>query len=411
MKFILLHIPQIPGDKSARRPAGRNVDAYQEMLAQCESHVRLADKLGFYAYATAEHHFHTEGFEVMSAPLIYYSKLAALTENIKFIPMSLVPVATNPLRVAEEAAMFDNLYPGRMEIGLARGYQSRWMQTMAQDENVTSGMPGTESDARNREIFEEYVEVMKLAWSEDAFSYSGKHIQIPYPATGLQYPAAAVARELGSEGEIAEDGTVAKLGVVPKPITQPHPQLWVPFTLSPKSLVNAAQGGYNMLMQVSNPEIMLSFLTQYRDEANKAGRNRALGEGIAVLRDLVIGESEDHAFDLAVRGSASLAYNYFQHFGFMEAWRIPSDDPDRMPLMFDSPEELAQRMIDLKFILAGTLDTVIDKLEETRTAFGQGANIESVIWQMGVQGTTTEEEAMTQLRIVGEEILPRFADR
>ena len=82
--------------------------------------------------------------------MIVYTRLAAMTERIEFIPLSIVPVASNPIRIAEEVAMFDNLH-GRIEVGFGRGYQSRWLQTLAQDDCITDGVP--ESDTRNRGVF------------------------------------------------------------------------------------------------------------------------------------------------------------------------------------------------------------------------------------------------------------------
>ena len=61
MKLIMMNIPQIPGDKRALRPIGRDATAYQTLLREIEALVKRADELGFYGYGTAEHHLHTEG--------------------------------------------------------------------------------------------------------------------------------------------------------------------------------------------------------------------------------------------------------------------------------------------------------------------------------------------------------------
>ncbi|MCZ4519469.1 LLM class flavin-dependent oxidoreductase [Rhodococcus ruber] len=409
MKFVLSHIPQIPGDKEKLAPIGRNTEAYQKMLAEVQALVLRADELGFYGYGTAEHHFHTEGYEVNSQPMMLYTKLATLTRNIKFIPLSLVPVSTNPLYVAEQAAMFDQMFPGRIEVALARGYQARWMQTMAQQENVTSGMPGSESDTRNREIYTEYVEVIKLAWTEDAFNYNGKHIQVPFPYEGIKnYGGAAIARRYGSPGEVNDDDTIAKIGVVPAPYSRPYPQLWLPFTLNPQTLVNAAAEGYNMLISNSDPSKFQDFLELFQKTAAGVGRDVELGENVCPVREVIVGDSYDEAFDIAVRGPGQVFYDYFQNFGFMENWRRPEDDPANFPLMFDSPEALAKRWVDTKFILCGTPSDVAEQVDDLRTGHGIGANVSHLAYQQAGQGSLPPEVTMRQLERVSQEVFAKF---
>src|SRR5262249_12951270 len=137
-------------------------------------------ELGYAALTTAEHHFHTEGGEVNSQPLLLFSDLAARTKRLMFIPLSLVLPTWDPIRLAEEVAMFDQLYPGRIDIAYARGYQQRGLPILAQRANV---MPliSAESDRINREIFNEYLQVVLSAWKEDAFDFNGKHYQVPFP--------------------------------------------------------------------------------------------------------------------------------------------------------------------------------------------------------------------------------------
>jgi alkanesulfonate monooxygenase SsuD/methylene tetrahydromethanopterin reductase-like flavin-dependent oxidoreductase (luciferase family) len=404
-----MHIPQIPGDKEKLAPIGRNTEAYQAMLAEVEQQVLRADALGFYGYGTAEHHFHTEGYEVNSQPMIMYAKWAAMTKNIKFMPLSLVPVSTNPLFVAEQVAVFDQLFPGRIEVALARGYQARWMQTMAQQENVTSGLPGTESDRRNREIYTEFVEVIKKAWTEDAFNYDGKHIQVPFPYEGIkEYPGAAIAEKYGSPGEIKGENTIAKIGVVPAPYTRPYPQLWLPFTLNPQTLLNAASEGYNMLISNSERKKFADFLTLFQQKATEAGRDVQLGQHVCPVREIIVGSSADEAFELAVKGPGQVFYDYFQNFGFMENWRIESDDPANFPLKFDSPEALAKRWIETDFIIAGDVDSVCEQIADLKSGYGIGANVSHIAYQQSGQGALPPEVSLRQLEIIGSQIVPKF---
>lgn len=410
MKFNLVTVPKLYAtdeERRAKRPIGRDVPTYTAMLNEVRDIVVKADALGFHSFSTVEHHFHTEGIEVMPSPMVLYSHLAAVTKQIAFIPLSIVLPTSNPLRIAEDVALFDQLYPGRIQVGVARGYQSRWMQTIAQEELIASGNPA--SDAKNREIFNEYLEVLLKAWTEDAFNYNGKHFQVPFPFTGIKnWPTADISREFGSEGEIDDEGTVVKIGVVPAPATKPHPDIWVPFSLSPQTMINAARSGYKMLLFPSDPVAVREFCQKYQEEAAKAGYERKLGEGIAAVRDIAIADSFDEAFELAVRGAGTDFFNYFQRFGYMENWRDETDDPNMKPLTFDTVEEATKRMVEKGWLLCGTPETVTEQIADLQTCYGAGGEMEIFSWNMYAQGNLTTQETLNQLTIFGEKVMPHF---
>ena len=64
-------------------------------------------------------------------------------------------------------------------------------------------MDGSEVDQRNREVYDENLEIIYKAWSNDLLQHDGKHYQIPYPYSGIEgWPNPDWTRELGSPGEI-----------------------------------------------------------------------------------------------------------------------------------------------------------------------------------------------------------------
>ena len=89
-----------PEERAALRPVSRNNEKYQEMLAGFEQIAVWADELGFDAFGSTEHHMQYEGGESITNNLLMYAKLAALTKQITFVPMSVVVTARDPLRVA-----------------------------------------------------------------------------------------------------------------------------------------------------------------------------------------------------------------------------------------------------------------------------------------------------------------------
>jgi len=96
-------------------------------------------------------------------------------------------------------------------------------------------------------------------------------------------------REFGSEDEVDADGTIRKIGVTPPPYTQPHPKIFVPFTLSPQTLIDAAKKGYTPIMYEGRAQEFNNYCKQYRDLAAEAGRDLQLGESVAAVRSICLG--------------------------------------------------------------------------------------------------------------------------
>lgn len=89
---------------------------YEEEIASAV----LADELGYDLVSMVEHHF--EDYAACPDNFVYLSHLAAKTTRIKLMTGAvIVPWNEQPLRVAEKAALLDNLSGGRLVLGLGRG--------------------------------------------------------------------------------------------------------------------------------------------------------------------------------------------------------------------------------------------------------------------------------------------------
>jgi alkanesulfonate monooxygenase SsuD/methylene tetrahydromethanopterin reductase-like flavin-dependent oxidoreductase (luciferase family) len=122
--------------------------------------VQLADQLGFDTVWLAEHHFSHYG--VAGSPLLMGAAIAERTERIKIGTAVLVLPFYNPLRLAEEIATLDVISQGRVVIGCGRGYQPV--------EFAGFGIDPEES----RDRYNEVVDILQLALSEENWSYEGK---------------------------------------------------------------------------------------------------------------------------------------------------------------------------------------------------------------------------------------------
>ena len=58
--------------------------------------------------------------------------LGMQTKNLRVGQCGLVLPCHNPLRIAEDVAMLDQMTRGRAFAGFARGYQPRWVNTLGQ---------------------------------------------------------------------------------------------------------------------------------------------------------------------------------------------------------------------------------------------------------------------------------------
>ena len=133
MKFtigpLLPALPATLEEREKLRPIAHRTERWQRMFKEIVELARICDDLGFDAFHFAEHHLCTEGLEVGSVPSLYLY-VAMNTKNIKVGPVGYVLPGWNPLRLAVEIGWLDQLTQGRTIVGMARGYQTRWLNQM-----------------------------------------------------------------------------------------------------------------------------------------------------------------------------------------------------------------------------------------------------------------------------------------
>jgi natural product biosynthesis luciferase-like monooxygenase protein len=120
-----------------------------------------AEALGFHSVWFAEHHFHHYGGHIPSVPVLG-AAVAQRTKNLRIGSGIVLLPLQDPVRVAEEYALFDCLSHGRLEFGIGRGFQRLEYDAFERDM------------ADSRVLFEEAHDVIIKAWTEEHFSYEGK---------------------------------------------------------------------------------------------------------------------------------------------------------------------------------------------------------------------------------------------
>jgi natural product biosynthesis luciferase-like monooxygenase protein len=178
--------------------AERHDEKYQLLLESA----RFADENGFVAVWTPERHFQQFG-GLYGSPSVTGAALAVLTKWISIRAGSIVLPLQNPLRVAEEWAMIDNLSGGRVAIAAASGWHV--------NDFVLS--PGT-YNSRYEDMYEKIDLIQKL--------WRGEKVGLPNGA-----------------------GVMTDVGILPAPIQQELP-IWLTGQ-SDDSFLNAGKLGFNVL--------------------------------------------------------------------------------------------------------------------------------------------------------------------
>jgi alkanesulfonate monooxygenase SsuD/methylene tetrahydromethanopterin reductase-like flavin-dependent oxidoreductase (luciferase family) len=409
VKFILGFLPTLPAtqeDRLRERPIGYRTERWQRMLDEVVELARLAEDVGFDIVTFTEHHLHTEGLEIGSVPsLSLYT--AMNTKHIKVGPIGYVLPGWNPLRLAVEIGWLDQITKGRSIVGMARGYQTRWLNSMAQKLHVQAAPSDqSEVDLLNRKVFEEVFQILKLAWKEEAFSFKGEFWEFPYPyEEGTPWKAAEWTSKYGAPGEVV-DGRVKKISVVPKPYQKPHPPLFQAFSISDATVAWCGREAINAVLLSPGAPQVRRLAQLYQKEAAAAGRKLELGQGIASAHSATIARDKSEAHKLAERGIGDCYYKQFGGvFGFWEAFRVPEDE-EKWPLgkaTLPPSEWTVDRLDRCGYLYAGTVSDVRRSMDElVEQANPEYFNVG------GDQGFLPLDEVKNQIRTFGEQIIPHY---
>lgn len=203
----------------------RSVEAtYEDRIEEA----KLAESLGFYGMWAAEHHF--SNYAIFPNPLLYTAALARETSTLKLGTMAVILPMHNPVRVAEEAAMVDQLSKGRLELGLARGY------TRFEYANLGSDFAASQS------LMDEGVEILQKLWNGDDVAHQGQHYQLD------------------------------ELTLVPRPYQQRQPALWYACG-SGSSIQRAVEGRMNVIQSlgIQDMSAVRTFSATLREKLEGAG--------------------------------------------------------------------------------------------------------------------------------------------
>lgn len=226
-----------------------------QRFAETLGHIALADTLGFHSVWVAEHHFSNYGYS--ANPLLLIARASADALRVRFGQAVLVTPFWHPLRLAEDIAITDLLTGGRLEIGLGRGYQPLEFRGLRVDQE------------QSRALFEEQFEVLRLAWTAADFTYAGKHFPVTHPIT-----------------------------VLPRPLQQPHPPIWLAVQ-SQTSLDWAAAHGCDIILSGASTawEDLPEWIGHFVERRAAAPGDPHRAPRVGMLRHVFVAETEAEARD------------------------------------------------------------------------------------------------------------------
>jgi len=241
MKFGMLHLFESPMGRSEHQVMKEQLDL-----------MRSAEDLGFDSIWPAEHHFSEYGY--CASPALSLAAIASMTKRIRLGTGIVILPFHHPIRVAEEYAMLDLMSDGRLDFGVGRGYQPLEFKGFQIDQ------------AKSRGIFNESLEIIMQAWTQDRVNFKGVHFNI----------------------ENQE--------VRPKPLQKPNPPVWIA-GLSEATFPMVGKWGCNLLCAPVfgfQGASAAQLLDSYRKALRAAGHDPATKE-IAALCMVYCAETTEQA--------------------------------------------------------------------------------------------------------------------
>lgn len=280
------------------------------------------------------------------------TRLAAVDAGLDLAILYLSPLF-HPVRLAAEIAEWDRVSGGRTTVAVAQGWRDRQFQAY--------GVPKRERLGR----FTESLEAMKQLWQRDDVSFRGKYYSFDTPPSGDRADAATA---------------------VPRPIQKPYPRILVAAN-GDAAIRRAATIADGWLISTRSTYAVIAKQVEiFREAAAAAGRTPV----IWAWRDAYCAKDWRTAIE-TVRPALEPFYADRARLGHDrdlpqgDSLSGSLEDIVRGRLIIGSPDECAQQIEQYKAL-----------------------GIENISMRMRWEGMT-EAQGMDSARLMGREVLPRFA--
>lgn len=295
-RFTILVVPYMRRRGEQIGLAGSMPERWQTLMDHVRTQMQFAESVGYDGFAMTEQHMQVEGIETTTNPLFWDYFVAQHTERMRVGQLGMNLTAVNPIQLAENIAILDHFTGGRTLVGFTRGNTPRWTGTFGQHLGITSTESDkSEADQRSRRALYENWHLIKSLWTQDKVSIQGEFWQAPpemewhFPPTDDFDPTA-----------VDENKTLREIGIVPRPLQQPHPPVYAPFSYSMETSKFWAREGGKMVSFVA-PErqsFIGTALDVYLEEAHSSGRDTTPADALAIGGHLTMGRTPAEGADL-----------------------------------------------------------------------------------------------------------------
>lgn len=261
--------------------------------------IEIMDRSGYDAVWITEHHFND--YSVCPSIPVMGAYAAARTKKLHIATGVTLAAFYHPLRLAEEVALLDILSGGRVYWGAGRGFDPKEFRTF--------GMTPEESYPR----FRESVEIVLSAWRNRRLSYHGKYFSFE------------------------------NIELLPKPLQQPHPPMWVA-AYSPSAVEWAAEQGYSIMLDPHSPTSVIGEKMETWRRLMVQHGHSVEGRVIPTVRLVAIAQTEAEATEIAREGSKFMLRTYVNPQG---------ERGDSATLL--------QKYVD-QMVIHGTAESVVDQI-------------------------------------------------
>ena len=331
-----------------RDPGWSEQAVYEAEVAQMVA----AEALGYDSVWIAEHHFSDYG--LCPVPPVLAAAVAARTQVLRVgMGVSLLPLH-DPLALAEQLAVLDQVSSGRVDVGIGRGQMG--------PDYALFGATYEESRAR----VEEGIALMRACWRGETFSFEGRF------------------------------RSVEAVRVIPRPRQRPHPPLFIAAN-SPDSNLAAARLGLPTLSSFFIPADELQRRRDaYLAEAIIAGHDTATVEALWRqswgMRCVYI--APDHETAIAAVRDPFMAYQ--------ERLAARANVRDRLSHARLQPFEA---YLETGRAIFGSADEVVDGLGR----YAEETGYERVLLLMALAGLPAAE-TMRSMELFAARVMPQLGD-
>ena len=314
---------------------------------------------GYDAIWIAEHYF--TGECVYGDPLVFAGALAVKTKRIEIGFGILELPLHNPVRVAIQTALLDNLCQGRLIVGTAKGSNYNAYEYIGFGSNPALGV----------EQMEEAEELLVKAWTTDNLEFAGQHYRVSFPS------------------------------VRPRPYQKPHPRL-ARACINEESIKEMARIGRPILLRGRSTNSTADNIRLYRETMEQAGFDESAIEScldqIWVWREMHLADTDDAAMGEFLPAQ-------YDAFSRMQDYRTRWN-PAEYPMERQAPpmgrEGYAETPDpDAPENLVGSPRRVAEQLAQMRDAGIRNLMLTN-------RGLMSPEKTARSLRLFSEKVMPLF---